>query len=297
MSVPDARLALPVRGRSAARGRGRRRRRGRLPLSVALSAIFLLAAIACAVAPGLLAPQDPALIDPASALQTASDAHLLGTDALGRDVLSRLVAGARSALVGPLILTTATVLLSTFLALVAGYLGGWFDAVVSRVADTIYALPALIVTIVIVGVFGGGWWLAIGVLVLFNMPTGLRILRAAVIERRDLPYVEAARTIGVGRWSIMTRHLLPNLEPLIVTCFFLGFTYGMVELSALSFLGLGVPPGSPDWGRMLAENRVQVSQNAWAAVAPGIAIVATVLSANILGGWLYEQLERRKRER
>ncbi|MBB4660443.1 ABC transporter permease [Conexibacter arvalis] len=296
MSVPDAKAAVTARDGRRSRSRSRARRTG-MPVSVALSAVALAAAILCAIAPGLLAPQDPALIDPAGGLQTASGAHLLGTDALGRDVLSRVVAGARSALVGPLILTSATVVISTFLALLAGYLGGWFDAVVSRVADTIYALPALIVTIVIVGVFGGGWWLAIGVLVVFNTPTALRILRAAVIERRDLPYVEAARTIGVSRWSIMVRHLLPNLEPMIVTCFFLGFTYGMVELSALSFLGLGVPPGSPDWGRMLAENRVQVAQNPWAAVAPGIAIVATVLSANILGGWIYERLERRKRER
>lgn len=264
------------------------------PMSVAIGGAFLVLVVLCALAPALLAPTDPALIEPAQALQRPSGVHLLGTDALGRDVLSRVVSGARSAIVGPLIVTGATVLVSTVLSLIAGYLGGWVDQAVGRIVDAIYALPALIVTIVVAGVFGGGYWLAIGLLTLFNTPTVIRILRAAVIERRDLPYIEATRMLGVRSTAIMFRHLLPNLEPLIATCLFLGFTYGMVELSALSFLGIGIPPGSPDWGRMLAENRAQVFANPWATLGPGLALVGTVVSGNLVGDWVYSELEGRR---
>lgn len=289
---------MSIRPYSAVRSeRGSRLRRAWPPLSVAVGGVFLGVVVLCAVAPALLAPQNPALIDPASALQGPTSTHLLGTDDLGRDVLSRIVFGARSALMGPLIITAATVFIGTTLSLVAGYLGGWVDTVVGRLTDVIYALPALIVTIVVVGVFGGGYWLAIAALTVFNTPTAIRILRAAVIERRDLPYVEAAQTLGVKPRAIMARHLLPNLEPLIITCLFLGFTYGMVELSALSYLGLGVPPGSPDWGRMLAENRAQVSENLWGTLGPGLALVGTVLSANLVGDWTYGRLDQRRRAR
>lgn len=283
---------------AAAGTRARRRGRGdRMPPSVALSIAFLLVVLLCAAVPAVLAPLDPARIQAEEALQGASSAHLLGTDDLGRDILSRVVAGARSAILGPAIVAVATAVLSTALALAAGYYGGRLDDLIGRAADLVYAVPALILAIVVVGLFGGGYPLAIAVLVVFNTPTALRILRATVIEHRRLPYVEAAETLGVPPRTIMLRHLLPNLEAMLVTTVFLGFTYGMVELSALSFLGLGVPPGSSDWGRMLAENRVQVFQNVWAALAPGIALVGTVVAANLLGDWGYRRLERRRAER
>lgn len=277
--------------------RVRRRDGDRIPPSVAVSIAFLALVALCAVAPGLLAPLDPARIQADEALQGASSAHLLGTDDLGRDILSRVVAGARSAIIGPMVVAVATVVLSTALALAAGYYGGRVDGVIGRAADLVYAVPALILAIVVVGLFGGGYALAVAVLVVFNTPTALRILRATVIEHRRLPYVEAAETLGVPPRTVMLRHLLPNLEPMIVTTVFLGFTYGMVELSALSFLGLGVPPGSSDWGRMLSENRVQVFQNVWAALAPGIALVGTVIAANLVGDWSYRRLERRRAAR
>jgi ABC-type dipeptide/oligopeptide/nickel transport system permease subunit len=271
--------------------------RSPVPPSVAAAALVLTGVVACALVPGLFAPASPTTIDPTTGLQAPSAAHVLGTDQLGRDVLSRVIFGARSALVGPLIVATATLVLSTALSLLAGYCGGLTDAVVSRSVDLLYSLPPLIVAIVLVGVFGGGYWMAIGVLIVLNVPHNVRILRAAVIERRHLPYVEAAETLGAPPLRIMTRHLLPNIAPVVAVCFFLRFTYGLVDLSALSFLGLGVPPGSTDWGRMLAENRVLIFQNAWAAVAPGAALVITAVSANFVGDWLYEHFERRGRAR
>jgi ABC-type dipeptide/oligopeptide/nickel transport system permease subunit len=276
---------------------GRLLPRSPVPPSVAVAALILASVVACALVPGLFAPASPTTIDPATGLQGPSGAHPLGTDQLGRDVLARVIFGARSALVGPLIVAGATLLISTVLSLLAGYYGGAVDAVVGRSVDVLYSLPPLIVAIVLVGVFGGGYWMAIGVLIVLNVPHNVRILRAAVIERRHLPYVEAAETLGVSPVRIMTRHLLPNIAPVVAVCFFLRFTYGLVDLSALSFLGLGVPPGSTDWGRMLAENRVLVFENAWAAVAPGAALVMTAVSANFVGDWIYEQFERRGRTR
>jgi len=278
----------------------RRRRLARpdaMPASVIVAGIVLAVMAVCALLPRLVAPQDPALINPTESLQRPGGAHLLGTDQLGRDVLSRVIHGAGTALSGPLIIATATIVLSLALSLVAGYFGGWVDAIVGRGVDLLYSLPPLIVAIVLVGVFGGGYWLAIGVLIVLNIPQNVRIMRAAVIERRGLPYVEAAETLGVSPLRIMVRHLLPNIAPVVAACFFLRFTYGIVDLSSLSFLGLGVPPGSSDWGRMLAENRVQIFENAWASIAPGLALVLTAVSANFVGDWLYEHFERRGRTR
>ena len=124
-------------------------------------------------------------------------------------------------------IATVTLLLSTLLALAAGYLGGWIDAIVSRAMDVLYSLPPLIVAIVLVGVFGGGYWLAIGVLIVLGLPHNVRLLRAAVIERRHLPYIEAAETLGVSRLRVMACQLLPNIAPVVAACFFLRFTYGI----------------------------------------------------------------------
>ncbi|MBN9622411.1 MAG: ABC transporter permease [Actinobacteria bacterium] len=281
----------------AVAARTRTRTLPRVPPSVAVAALLLLVVVVCAVVPGLLAPDSPSQINPLEGLQPPSAAHLLGTDALGRDVLSRVIYGARSVLTGPLIVAIAVLAISTALALLSGYRGGWVDGVLGRTMDTLYALPPLIVAIVLVGVFGGGYTLAICVLIVFNIPNSFRALRAAVVERRGLPYVDAARSLGVPPRRVMLQHLLPNIVPLIVAGFFLRLTYGVVELSSLSFLGLGVPPGSADWGRMLAENRAGIFENAWAAIAPGVALVVVTVSANFVGDWLYERVEQKRRSR
>ena len=250
-----------------------------------------------ALIPSLFAPQSPIKIDPSATLESPSPDHLLGTDSLGRDVFSRVIYGARSALTGPLIMAILTIAISCLLALLAGYLGGSVDSLISRVIDVLYSLPPLIIAIVAVGVLGGGYWLALAILTVLNIPNNFRALRAPVLERRRLAYVEAAETLGVSRWRVMVRHLLPNIMPVVAAVFFLRLTYAIVELSSMSFLGLGVPPGTADWGRMLAENRGNVFENPWAAIGPGLAIVFTAVSANIIGDWLYERFEQRARAR
>jgi ABC-type dipeptide/oligopeptide/nickel transport system permease subunit len=284
-----------------------RRRRGRgapavrrplpdVPVSVLLSMAVLTVAVLCAVVPAI-APHDPTRIVSSETLQTPSAEHLLGTDQLGRDVLSRMIHGARTALIGPVVLAIISLVLGAAIALVAGYRGGWIDAVVGRVVDALLSVPPIVVAIVVVGVAGGGYWVAIGVLVVFRLPHNVRVLRAAVAEKTALPYVEAARTLGVRTTMILGRHLLPAIRSLMFASLVIGFTYSLVELSSLSFLGLGVPPGSPDWGRMLSENRVAISSNLWSAMGPGLALIAVAVSTNLIGEWLYARSERRSRQR
>jgi peptide/nickel transport system permease protein len=252
--------------------------------------IFAVALIA-AVFGALVAPYDPSSQNLVASSQGPSLHHWLGTDQLGRDNSSRLVVGARTAVLGPLAIAALTTLLSTLLGLVAGYLGGWTDAIVGRLLDVIYALPPLLVAIVVVGVLGGGFALALGVLIVLNVPAGFRSMRAAALEQRGLPYIEAARVLGQSRSRIIFRHLLPNVLPILFTTFFLSFTYSFVDLSTLSFLGLGVSPGTPDWGRMAAENRTLVFENPLAVVAPLLAIMLTAVSANLVG----QKLDGRRR--
>lgn len=273
-----------------------RRRRPRVPVLVAMALLVLVLAGLMMAFPGI-APHDPDLIDGSATLQGPSAEHWLGTDNLGRDVLSRVIVGARTGLLGPLLLAAATTLLATMVALLTGYAGGRLDALTGRVIDVLYAVPAMVVAIVVVGITGGGWWTALAVLLVFGLPINIRLLRSAVIVRAHLPYIEAARTSGFSAPRILAFHLLPTVYSFVVAVFFLTFTYGIVDLSALSFLGLGVPPGASDWGRMISEGRAYLTQNAWATVAPTIAVVLVAVSANVVGDWIYSRYESHGRAR
>ena len=233
-----------------------------------------------------ITPYDPMAQSLALANQSPSSAHWLGTDQLGRDTLSRLIVGSRTAVLGPLVIALVTTFLSTTLGLIAGFMGDWWDVGISRFLDVVYALPPLLVAIVTVGVLGGGFGLALVVLAVLHVPAGYRTMRAASLAQRSLPYVEAVHVLGRSRVYIMVKHVLPNIRPVMFSTFFLAFTYSFVDLSTLSFLGLGVAPGTPDWGRMAAESRVFVFDNPGMVMAPLILIVLTAVSANLLGGGL-----------
>ena len=250
---------------------------------MAVSGIIVLAAVVLAVFGREISPQNPLTQNLLAAAQPPSAAHLLGTDQLGRDVLARTLAGARTAVLGPLVIAAVTVVLSTLLGLIAGYTGGWVDSVAGRAADVVYAVPPLVVAILVVGVLGGGLTLGVIVLSILNVPAGFRTIRAATLEQKSLPYVESAWVLGRSRWRIMAVHILPNIRPVAVATFFLAFTYGFVDLATLSFLGLGVAPGTPDWGNMVSASQVLVFENPWSALAPLLLIVVTAVSANVLG--------------
>lgn len=280
-------VAMPRTARPAAR----------LPASVVVSLIVLVVVGVSAVAGSVLAPSEAGDTDLAKSVTTPRAENLLGTDELGRDILSRLLVGARSAILGPLVIALGTLSIATALALFAAYRRGWVDQVVGRVIDAVYSLPALLIAIVVVGVVGGGYGTAIVVLTVMNVPQNYRIVRGAAIQQRGMPYVEAAQSLGHSTTRILVRHLLPNVMPFVVAAFCLRFTFAIVELSSLSFIGLGVPPGASDWGRMLSENRHFLESNPWAAIAPGLALMFTAASANVVGNELFERFTSRGRAR
>ncbi|MGI9015792.1 MAG: ABC transporter permease [Euzebya sp.] len=271
--------------------------RTRFPILIALCFLFVVTVIILAVFGPTVAPQGPSAQDLATGVSSPSWAHWLGTDDLGRDVLSRVIVGTRTAIVGPALITLGATVLGGALGLLAGYRGGRIDMVVLRWADLMFALPGHLVAIVVVGVLGGGYWRAVAVLILLSSPYDTRLIRAATLEQRPRAYVEAARVLGLSSRRVALQHIWPNLTPLVLASAFLGFAYGLLALSALSFLGLGVGPGTADWGRMLAESRTLLFTNAAAALAPGVMIVLTAASMNLLGDWLEERLSDRGRAR
>lgn len=265
----------------------------RTPVTVWIAMAFVAMAIVCAAFGRQIAPYPPNEQDLLLGDSPPSAEHWAGTDLLGRDVLSRTIVGARTALVGPAVVAAGAFAIATILGLWAGYVGGATDSLVMRWVDFMFALPGPLIAIVIVGVVGGGFWTAVAVLVVLFTAPDTRIVRSAVLEQRPLPYIEAARTLGIPRRRIMFRHIFPNILPLIAAYVVLDFAFALVSLAALSFLGLGVPPGTPDWGRMLFENRTLLLTNPMAALLPAAAIVVTAACINIIGDWTYERMSAR----
>jgi len=271
-------------------------RRGVSPIVIAAMLVLGIVLVCAAIGPRI-APHDPNEQDLFVGLSDPSAQHWLGTDDLGRDIFSRTVAGARSAVVGPLIIAVGAMLIGAVLGLLAGYNGGAVDSGISRWVELVYALPALLVAIVVVGVFGGGYFLAVVLLVILFSPVDTRIARGAALDQRSRPYVEAARLLDLPRWQIMYRHIWPNVMPYSLANAFLTFAFALVSLAALSYLGLGVGPGAADWGRMLSESRTLLFDNPAAAIAPGVAIALTAVSVSVLGDWLSERFSERGRSR
>jgi peptide/nickel transport system permease protein len=232
-----------------------------------------------------------------STLQHPNSEFFLGTDYLGRDVLSLIIVGARSAILGPLIIAIAVMVIGNSLGVLAGYSGGWLDSTVMRVVDLLYALPGMLVAIVAVGILGGGYAVSVATFIILFSPASTRIARAAALAQRSLPYLEAAQCLGLPALRIMVLHVWLNITPIVLAHAVLNFAAALVALSSLSFLGLGVPPGDADWGRMLADNRVYLLSNPISVLAPGLMIVLTATSMNLIGDWLQERLADKGRAR
>lgn len=290
MKLEEAPPSAPI---PATVGTAPTERARKVPLTVWIAMGFVVVAILFAVVGRQIAPY-PANEQSLLVGDTPPSAeHLAGTDLLGRDVLSRTIVGARTALIGPGIIAAGAFAIATVLGLLAGYIGGWTDSAVMRWVDFMFALPGPLIAIVIVGVVGGGFWTAVVVLVILFTAPDTRIVRSAVLEQRPLPYIEAARTLGISRRRIMFLHILPNILPIVAAYVVLDFAFALVSLAALSFLGLGVSPGTADWGRMLFENRNILFVNPMAALLPAGAIVITAGSINIIGDWFYERMTGR----
>lgn len=263
--------------------------RMRRPAPLVLAALLGVALIAVLVATGsALAPFDPSRQDLMLSAAGPGGGHWLGTDTLGRDVLSQLIAGTRAAVLGPLFVALFATLVGVPLGLAAGYRGGVLDAVVNRFADLVYALPAMLVIIVAVGVAGGGYRDAVAVLTLLSLPAQIRFVRGAALVQARLPYVEAARVLGLPARRIMLRHILPNILPTVVATFLLDFVGALISLSGLSYLGLGVPPGSPDWGQLLNQGVSLLTVNPYLSLGPAVMIIFTAVCVTLLGDWVYD---------
>ncbi|SEB66212.1 ABC transporter permease [Microbacterium hydrocarbonoxydans] len=241
----------------------------------------------------ILAPIDPYAQDLATGPAGPSFAHPLGTDALGRDVLSRVIAGTSSAVVGPLVVAVGAAIIGNALGLLAGYRGGRIDSAIMRWVDLMFSLPSILVIIVFAGTFGGGYWTSVLLLTIMSAPADARIIRGATLEQAPRPYVEAARSIGVSDSRIMFTHIWPNVAPITIANLSLSFAGSLVALAGLSFLGLGVAAGTADWGLMVSESRNLLFVNPVAVLAPAVLIVAAATAVSVVGDWLHERLSTR----
>ena len=254
--------------------------------------VIVAVVVICAFFGGSIAPDSPFTQRLQVGDVPPSAEFLAGTDLLGRDVLSRVIHGAWTALVGPVVIAAGAFSIATVLGLLSGYLGGVVDSAVMRWVDFMLALPGPLVAIVVVGVVGGGYWTAVAVLIILFTAPDTRIVRSAVLEQRPRPYIDAARALGVSKTRILFIHILPNVLPIILAYVVLDFAFALVNLAGLSFLGLGVEPGTPDWGRMLFENRTILFTNPVALLLPATMVILTAVSMNLIGDWLFARFTR-----
>ena len=242
----------------------------------------------------LLAPHDPNAIDLSNALASPSPAHWLGTDQSGRDTLSRLIYGARTSLVGPLTVVAASTVLGVVVGLVAGWRAGWLDTLLSRVLDVMFAFPGLLLAILAVSLFGKGLLAPIIAMSIAYTPFVARLVRGLVQSAKARPYVSAYTVQGFSGAHIAARRVLPNVSPTVLAQSTLNFGYALLDLAALSFLGLGVQPPTSDWGVMINESRGAVLQGSpLSAVIPSLAVVLTVVAFNVIGEELGDRIAGR----
>ena len=222
----------------------------------------------------------------------------LGTDYLGRDILSRLMHGARISLVVALAGTLAAGVIGTWLGVLAGYLGGWWDQIIMRVTDAWLTLPSLVFAILLSSVRGPGLWNVVLILMLVFWSRYARIVRGEVLGLRERDFVKLAEINGVRKLRIIWRHIIPNVMNTVMVVFSLQIGVAVIIEASLSFLGVGVPPPEPSWGLMMAQERESLMEGRWwLAVFPGICITLLVLSANMLGDWLRVRLDPQLRNR
>lgn len=265
---------------------GARRAPRRVPKAAIFGIIVIIGFVLVAALAPLIAPHDPSAVDLAGAFAGPSSGHPLGQDGAGRDILSRLVFGARLSLLGPLLVVILSTLVGVPLGIAAGYAGGWLDGLLSRSFDVLFAFPALLLAAVIVATFGPGFSTIVIAVAVIYVPLMARVVRAGAIVESHKPYVDALRVQGFGALRICAVHIGPNLTTLIVGQTALYFGYALLDLAGLSFLGFGVQPPTPDWGSMLWYAKQQVYVAPTAVIPPAAAIVLSVVAFNLAGDWI-----------
>jgi peptide/nickel transport system permease protein len=258
-------------------------------------ALMVLLCVLVAVFAPVLAPYGPEETLPNWKLFPPNEYFLFGTDEFGRDILSRVIYGARVSLQVGLISVTLALLFGASAGLAAGFFGGWIDALIMRCMDVLFAFPAILLAIGIMAVLGTGILNAMLAIGIVYSPSFARLARASVLSLKNMEFVQAARVLGLGELRILSRHVVPNvLAPMIVQTSFSLSTAILTE-AALSFLGLGTPPSVPSWGSMLSSSRRYVELDPWPAIFPGLAIMLLVLGFNLFGDGLRDVLDPRLR--
>jgi len=224
-------------------------------------------------------------------LAGSSPAHLLGTDRLGRDLLSRMIVGAQNSLAVALMAIVFAAGVGTCLGLVAGYLGGWVESLIMRCVDIMMSLPAILVALVFVVTVGASFAMVVATLALLLWAQYARLVRGQVLSVKERDFVALAKVAGSSTRRILVVHIFPNLVNSVVVLATLQIGWGIVVESALSFLGAGVPPPAPTWGNLVAEGRDVLDQAWWIAVCPGLAIMLVVLAFNLVGDWIRDALD------
>lgn len=292
LSVPGTRPAASPR---TLQRRRMVRRFTHRPVAVAGLVGVVIAVLVAILAPWI-APQDPAAMDYSAILAPPlTSGHLLGTDDLGRDLLSRMLVGTRASLEAGVFSTLLAMIVAVPIGLAAGYFRGWLDPIVSRLTDVVLAFPFLILAVGLAAIMGPSLTNATIALAVAQLPAFIRIARGEALGLREQDYVQAAVVNGIRHRAIMLRHILPNaLSPLVVQAT-VAIPGSIIGAAVLSFLGLGVQPPTPAWGTMISEAQNYVSQAGWFAVLPGAAIALTTLSFNLFGDGLRDVLDVRMR--
>jgi len=279
-----------------------RRMRISSQLTFVLPAAVLLLLVLVAIFAPLLAPYPPTKIAmterllPPVFVEGGSTAHPLGTDLIGRDVLSRVIYGARVSLSVSLLVILITASIGTVLGIIAGYLGGRTDAFLMRVTDISLAFPGILIAILLAVILGPGYWTVVLAISILGWAPYARLIRGEALKLREADFVAQARIIGTSPARIMVRHIFPNIiNPLIVMAT-LSVGFVILTEAALSYLGAGIPPPIPSWGNMVSDGRNLIDSAWWISFFPGLAIGLVVLSGNFLGDWIRDKLDPRLRQ-
>jgi ABC-type dipeptide/oligopeptide/nickel transport system permease subunit len=279
-SSPLAERSLPAK-----------RRRIRLNLLLTSGLVVLAVLLLAAILAPVLAPHDPLALAPREALQAPSRAYPFGTDRFGRDVLSRVLYGARSSLLVAFAAVGICASVGGFLGLIGGFRGGLLDVAIGRVMDILFSFPALLLAIAIAAVLTPGLRNAVIAIGIVYIPLFYRVVRGPTVSEISREYVEAARVAGATNWRVLARHVAPNVVSPWVVQASVALSHALLLEAALGYLGLGVQPPEPSWGALLNEAADFITEAPWLSVFPGLAIVLAVLSFNLIGDGLRDALD------
>lgn len=262
--------------------------RNRLAL---LGLLFVMMILISACFGSIIAPYDPFKMDFDKILEPPSRSHIMGTDLLGRDIFSRVLYGARYALLIGVGVVGLQMLIGGMLGLMSGFWGGIVDNIVMRLVDVVWAVPGIVLALALAGALGGGIWVMIIAIASTGWGQFTRLIRGQVLAVRELDFVTAAKAVGARRHRIMFRHILPNVVGPIIVYTTLEMPTAVLASAALSFLGVGAQPPTPEWGAMIAEGRALVGYAWWVSTFPGLAIMLLALGFNFLGDGLRDALD------